>query len=97
MKIILLQGCETVQYAAEELKKYVTAMSRGAIVPALCHDPEEDRTGAIVLGLLEALGRDTSDLSDPFIEDIIDVDITNGVGFIAGSNPRSSLMGVYKY
>jgi len=97
MKIILLQGCETVQYAAEELKKYVTAMSRGAIVPALCHDPEEDRTGAIVLGLLEALGRDTSDLSDPFIEDIIDVDITNGVGFIAGSNPRSILMGVYKY
>lgn len=97
MRIILQQSCETVQYAGEELKKYVTAMSRGQIVPVLCQDPGEERADAIVLGLLEELGRDTGDLSDPFIEDIIDVDIANGVGFIAGSNPRSILMGVYKY
>ena len=97
MKILLLRSCQTARYAAEELAKYVTAMSRGAIVPEICHTPEEQRTGAVVLGLLEDLGRDASDLKDPFIEDIIDVDIANCEGFIAGSNPRSILMGVYKY
>ena len=96
MKIVLLQTGETFCYAAEELKKYVTAMSRGAIVPELCRGTAEDTEG-IRLGLLEDLNRDRSDLQDPFIEDIIDVDITGGAGFIAGSNPRSILMGVYKY
>ena len=96
MKIVLLRTGETFCYAAEELKKYVTAMSRGAVVPELCRGTAEDTEG-IRLGLLEDLNRDRSDLQDPFIEDIIDVDITGGAGFIAGSNPRSVLMGVYKY
>lgn len=97
MKLILLQTGETFRYAAEELKKYITAMSRGTIVPEISLCGEESRTEAITLGLLEDLNRDRSDLLDPFIEDIIDVDIAGGVGFIAGSNPRSVLMGVYKY
>ena len=97
MKIIPLQVNETVQYAAAELQKYITWMSRGQLVPQIVYDASADRKDAIVLGLLEDLGRDTSDLFDPFIEDILDIDVENGAGFIAGSNPRSILMGVYKY
>lgn len=97
MRIILLQRDETVQYAAAELHKYIVQMSRGSLLPQICPDVTASREDAIVLGLLEDLGRDTSDLFDSFIEDIIDVDITNGAGLIAGSNPRSILMGVYKY
>lgn len=97
MKIIPLQVNETVQYAAAELQKYITWMSRGQLVPQIVYDVSADRKDAIVLGLLEDLGRDTSDLFDPFIEDILDIDVENGAGFIAGSNPRSILMGVYKY
>jgi len=97
MKIIPLQVNETVQYAAAELQKYITWMSRGQLVPQIVYDASADREDAIVLGLLEDLGLDTSDLFDPFIEDILDIDVENGAGFIAGSNPRSILMGVYKY
>lgn len=97
MRIILLQQDETVQYAAAELHKYIVQMSRGSLLPQICSDANASRENAIVLGLLEELGREASDLFDPFIEDIIDVDIINGVGLIAGSNPRSILMGVYKY
>lgn len=112
MKIITVQRGITIEYAASELKKYVMELSRGSIIPKLCLQDtvafsEAMRQGQtegelvtednIVLGLLEELSLDTSDLSDPFVEDIIDVDIVNGVGYIAGSNPRSVLMGVYKY
>ena len=97
MKIIPLQSNETIQYAALELQKYITQMSRGQLVPEIVHDKTADRDDAIVLGLLEELGLDTSDLFDAFIEDILDINVNNGAGFIAGSNPRSILMGVYKY
>lgn len=97
MKIIPLQSNETVQYAASELQKYITRMSRGQLVPQIVYDETADRENAIVLGLLEDLGLDTSDLFDPFIEDILDIDVKNGVGYITGSNPRSILMAVYKY
>ncbi|MBE6966326.1 MAG: DUF4838 domain-containing protein [Ruminococcaceae bacterium] len=100
MRIIFLQRNETVEYAAAELKKYLLRMSRGKInAEIFCEDisgegiPEE----TIVLATLPELSLDTSDLFDAFVEDIIDIDVKNLSGYIAGSNPRSILMGVYKY
>jgi len=87
-------------YAAEELQKYVMQLSRGKIVPQIIYVdklPNIKKTDGIVLALLEELSLDMSDLQDAFIEDIIDIDVENGKGYIAGSNPRSILMGVYKY
>jgi len=100
MKIRVALRGDTADYSAEELKKYITAMTRGAIVPEILHEeslPEKAGEGEILLGLLDELKLDASDLEDAFIEDIIDIDIQNGTGYIAGSNPRSILMGVYKY
>jgi len=100
MKIILTQNTETFLYAADELKKYVTGLSRGKIVPELCFAysiPREAEDDEIILALLDELSLDTSDLEDAFIEDIIDIDVKSCKGYIAGSNPRSVLMGVYKY
>lgn len=100
MKIILTQKTETFLYAADELKKYITGLSRGKIVPELCFSdsaPCKAGDDEIILALLDELSLDTSDLEDAFIEDIIDIDVTNCKGYIAGSNPRSVLMGVYKY
>jgi len=100
MKIIVTQRGDTIEYAALELKKYIIQLSRGRILPQICQLDSwlqgQEKDG-IVLGLLEELSLDTSDLVDPFIEDIIEVNIINGSGYIAGSNPRSILMGVYKY
>jgi len=95
MKIILKERNETLEYAADELKKYITAMSRGKILPKVTESTEADE--GITLALLSELSLDESDLDDPFIDDIIDIDISDGVGYIAGSNERSILMGVYKY
>ena len=95
MKIILKSRNETVEYAAEELKKYIVAMSRGAINPEITEHGTPDE--GITLGTLYELSLDVSDLDDPFVEDIVDVSVKNGVGYIAGSNSRSVLFGIYKY
>lgn len=100
MKIITAQKGVTIEYAVSELKKYVCGLSRGKIVPESCYVeklPETIGEHEILLGTLEELSLDTSDLFDPYIEDIIDIAITNGTGYIAGSNLRSILMGIYKY
>ena len=100
MRIYFKRSHETIDYAAEELKKYVTTLSRGSVVPCVfCEESckEQQMQNGIVLGLLDELQLDTGDLEDPFVEDIIDIQIQKGTGYIAGSNPRSVLMGVYKY
>lgn len=96
MKIILKERNETLEYAAEELKKYVTVMSRGKINPEITSEPVPAEEG-ITLALLDRLSLDTSDLDDAVLDDIIDVSVKNGIGYIAGSNYRSILMGVYRY
>ncbi|MBQ4528742.1 MAG: DUF4838 domain-containing protein [Clostridia bacterium] len=99
MKIITTQKGDSAEYFMSELKKYIVQMSRGAIVPKLCFAEalQKDASNSIILALLDELSLETSDLADPFIEDIIDINIENGKGYIAGSNHRSILMGIYKY
>ena len=100
MKIITTQKNDTVEYAAQELKKYIISMSRGDIVPEIfigTSSPEKIEDDTIILALLEDLNLDTSDLFDPFMEDILDIDIKNLTGYIAGSNRRSVLQAVYRY
>lgn len=95
MKILLKRRNETIEYAAEELKKYITVMSRGLIAPTVSENGEDSE--GIVLGLLSDLSLDESDLFDAVVDDIIDVSVKDGIGYIAGSNERSILYGVYKY
>lgn len=100
MKILVARDGECTQYAAEELKKYIVAMSDGSINPEIIYGAEAkipDEAQTVVLADLTSLGLDTSDLSDPMIDDIIDVNIDALGGYIAGSNERSILMGVYRY
>ena len=100
MKILTAHREETLTYAAEELKKYILGMSRGEINPEIRYVDsvsESNFEEGIVLGFLGELSLDTSDLEDDFIEDIIDVNVKACKGYIAGSNPRSILMGVYRY
>ena len=99
MRILTHHTTEPIKYAAEELSKYVRLITKCEIVPEIVYtealpDAEE---GDIILAHLSELSLDASDLSDPFVEDIIDIDIKNCTGYIAGSNDRSELMGVYRY
>ncbi len=100
MRILVGQQNDTVQYAAAELKKYITILSRGKVNPSVVYTKqalELPITDGIVLGTLEELSLDYSDVDDSFIDDVIDISIDKGVGYIAGSNARSILMGVYRY
>ena len=99
MNICVAAKGECASYAAEELKKYIVAMSDGKILPEIVYGAEarSAKDGEIFLGLLGELGLDDGDLEDAMVDDIIDVKIENLTGYIGGSNPRSILMGVYRY
>ena len=97
MYIYVTKDTETLGYAAEELKKYIRIMSEGKIIADVIRSEEKKCGEGITLGLLSELSLDTSDLKDPVLEDIIDLRVDGLSGYIAGSNERSVLMGVYKY
>lgn len=98
MKIKLLQNAMPARFAAEELSRYTFLMMGG--MPPVIKDGnkgEKCEPHTISLGLLSDFDLFDGDVEDSFIDDVIDISINNGAGYIAGSNPRSVLMGVYKY
>ncbi|MBQ8409343.1 MAG: DUF4838 domain-containing protein [Clostridia bacterium] len=95
MKILLLRNSETLKYAAEELLKYLKMMDAG-IDAEICENAAEGEN-TVSLGLLSDLSLYSGDLNDAMIDDVIDVNIDCLNGYLAGSNERSVLMGVYNY
>ncbi|MEA4824147.1 MAG: DUF4838 domain-containing protein [Clostridiaceae bacterium] len=93
MDISYINPHETIAYAASELQAALKIVSN---IDAAIIGVGFSASG-IHLGLLEELARDDSDVDDALIDDVVDIDIRNGEGFIAGSNPRSVLIGVYEY
>ena len=90
MKILIKHDTETIRYAAEELSKYLAMMD--GITAEISLD-----AGDIELGFLSDLSLSADDVDDAMIDDVIDVNIDSLKGYIAGSNERSILMGVYNY
>jgi len=84
-----------VDYAAEELKKYLRMMMPESGDVRICYNPEA--TGGFRLGLMQDLGLDVSDAEDTELDDIIYIETDTRGGIIAGSNPRSVLLAVYEY
>ena len=85
----------TVDFAAEELKKYLRMMMPEGGDIKIAYDPEA-RDG-FRLGLMSDLSLDTSDAEDTELDDILYIDCDTEGGIIAGSNPRSVLLAVYEY
>ena len=94
MNIILLRDSETMRYAAEELQKYLCRMD-GEISATVCTD--RSASDGIALGHLADLSLSTDGVQDAMTDDVIDIDVQNLRGYIAGSNDRSVLMGVYDF
>lgn len=95
LQIKILHDTETVRYAAEEFKKYLHLMD-ASIETEILFDTSPDEN-ALRLGFLHELGLDDSDVEDAMLDDVIDVRIEGLRGYIAGSNERSILMGVYEF
>ena len=94
-KIFKITSHPTVDFAAEELKKYLRMMMPrcGEIII----ERNSDATTDFRLGLMSDFGLDVSEADDIALDDIIHIDADEKGGIIAGSNPRSVLLAVYRY
>ena len=85
----------TVDFAAEELKKYLRMMMPRSGEIEISYAPEAK--DGFRLGLMADFGLDTSEAGDLDLDDILHIDCDTEGGIIAGSNPRSVLLAVYRY
>ena len=85
----------TVDFAAEELKKYLRMMMPECGEIFIKYDPTA--TTGLRLGVMSDFGLDTSEAEDLTLDDILHIDTDGENGVIAGSNPRSVLLSVYRY
>lgn len=84
-----------VDFAAEELKKYLRMMMPECGEIFIKYAP--DAKDGFRLGVMSDLGLDTSAVKDTVLDDIIHIDTDSSGGIISGSNPRSVLLAVYRY
>ena len=85
----------TVDFAAEELKKYLRMMMPEGGDIKIKYNPEAE--DGFRLGLMQDFGLDVSDAEVPELDDIVYMDCDKEGGIIAGDNPRSVLLAVYEY
>ena len=95
LSIAKITSDSTVDFAAEELKKYLRMMMPEGGDIAISYAPEAK--DGFRLGLMCELGLDTSDAENATLDDIIYIDCDTEGGVIAGSNYRSVLLAVYEY
>ena len=94
-RIYKITSNPVVDFAAEELKKYLRMMMPrcGEIEISYCPDAVD----GFRLGLMQDFGLDTSEAQNTELDDILHIETDDMGGIIAGSNPRSVLLSVYRY
>ncbi len=95
LKINKITSNHTIDFAAEELKKYLRMMMPMCGEIDINYAPEA-RDG-FRLGIMSDFGLDTSEAEDVYLDDIIHIECDENGGIISGSNPRSVLLAVYRY
>ena len=105
-KIYIIGTDQTLGFAAEELCKYLERMAGGkAQITVGCragYTPAEQ--GALWLGIFPVFALAPGfprgalpTVEDPDLDDAVYIDVADGAGIIAGSNPRSGLLAVYRF
>ena len=95
MIINKIRADHVIDFAAEELKKYLRMMMPESPEIDIVYNP--DAKNGFRLGLLSDFSLDTSEASDLRLDDIVHIDTDNNGGIIAGSNMRSVLFAVYRF
>lgn len=90
-----LRNDQAIDFAAEELKKYLRMMMLDC--DDIRIDVMPDAKDGFRLGLFEDFGLDTSEVNDTMFDDVLHIETDENGGIIAGSNSRSVLFSVYRY
>ncbi|KRE36486.1 DUF4838 domain-containing protein [Paenibacillus sp. Soil724D2] len=96
--IAIIQEHPTIYFAIQELTNYLLRMSpehhidfrKEAIY-------SESEAPYLWVGSFGEFGISMTELEDPELDDAIYINVMGGKGHIAGSNPRSVLLGVYRF
>lgn len=86
----------TINFAAGELTKYLMRMDRELRLE-VCDTADTTESSVIKLGLFTDFGIQTLQQNANVLDDEVYVDIHKGQGVIAGLNPRSVLLAVYRF
>ena len=89
-----IRADHVIDFAAEELKKYLRMMMPECGDIDIVFEP--DAKDGFRLGLLEDFGL-PNEAEDTLLDDIIHIDTTAEGGILAGSNARSVLFAVYRF
>ena len=90
-----ISAASAVDFAAEELKRYLRMMMPEAGQICVRYDPQA-REG-FRLGLLSDFGLTDGDVEDAHLDEILYAEASENGGIIAGNNPRAVLLAVYEY
>lgn len=92
-------GNDTViDFAVQELARYLKQMDPKLNVDILQTDTVEDAFPRIIwVGTDPQLVSYVPEVKDPAVDDAIAIAVTDGNGYITGSNERSVLIGVYRF
>ena len=93
LTIKTIRADHVIDFAAQELKKYLRMMMPEGGDVTISYDPKA--ADGFRLGLLEDFGL-PNEAEDPVLDDIVHIDTTAEGGILAGSNPRSVLFAVYR-
>ena len=85
----------TVDFAAEELKKYLRMMMPEGGDVKISYNPLAN--DGFRLGLMEEFGLPLLSGEDKELDDVIYIDCNKDGGIISGANPRAVLLAVYEY
>ena len=94
LQINKLRADHVIDYAAEEMKKYLRMMMPECGEVEIRQDA--NAKDGFRLGFLEDFGL-PNEAEDPVLDDIIHIDTTAEGGILAGSNSRSVLFAVYRF
>jgi len=88
----------TIAFAADELQYYLRKMNRASRVTRILTDGYHDvNEHSLYLGCDPAFAALLPKVEDPYYDDAIYINVSNGAGIITGTNPRSVLIAVYRY
>lgn len=98
-KIYTVSSDAVVKYATDELSKYINLMSSvtNSITGNCANRCSTETESSLCLGLFTDFSlKDAPTVVDTLFDDAIYIDVKNGQGIIAGVNPRSVLLAVYR-